>query len=90
MAHIQFLIDMSISKAREGVFRLKKLLKELEAISFEQKRLVELEDLLLRMRLIAYEAITSDEKRRGHLQKQFENLQAQVTFLESEKRQSID
>lgn len=63
-----------------------KLLKELEAISFEQKRLAELEDLLLTMRSIAYEAITCDEKRRDYLQKQFEELQAQVNFLEAEKR----
>lgn len=86
MAHIQFLIDMSISKAREGVFRLEKLLKELEAISFEQKRLADLEDLLLTMRSIAHEVITSDEKRRDYLQMQFEELQAQVDFLEAEKR----
>ncbi|WP_337874941.1 hypothetical protein [Exiguobacterium sp.] len=65
---------------------MEKLLKELEAISFEQKRLAELEDLLLTMRSIAYEAITSDEKRRDHLQKQFEDLQAQVKFIEAQKR----
>ena len=65
---------------------MEKLLKELEAISFEQKRLAELEDLLLTMRSIAYEAIKCDEKRRNHLQRQFEELQAQVKFLESEKR----
>ncbi|WP_214758347.1 hypothetical protein [Exiguobacterium sp. s123] len=65
---------------------MEKLLEELEAISFEQKRLTELEDLLLTMRSIAYEAIMSDEKRRDYLQKQFEDLQAQVKFIEAQKR----
>ncbi|WP_215143904.1 hypothetical protein [Exiguobacterium qingdaonense] len=65
---------------------MEKLLIELKAISFEQKRLAELEDLLITMRSIACEAITCDEKRRDHLQKQFEDLQAQVKFLEAQKR----
>ncbi|MBR3061804.1 MAG: hypothetical protein IKG65_05195 [Exiguobacterium sp.] len=62
---------------------MQKLLKELEAISFEQNRLAELEDLLRTMRSIAYEAITCDAERRDHLQKQFEDLQAQVKFIEA-------
>ncbi|WP_312049089.1 hypothetical protein [Exiguobacterium profundum] len=49
---------------------MEKLLKELEAVSFERKRLAELEDLLRTMRSIAYKAITCDEKRRNHLQRQ--------------------
>ncbi|WP_370148869.1 hypothetical protein [Exiguobacterium profundum] len=47
---------------------MEKLLKELGTISFEQKRLAELENLLQTMRLIAYEAITYDAERREHLQ----------------------
>ena len=65
---------------------MEKLLTELEVVSFEQKRLAELEDLLRTLRSIAYEAITCDAERRDHLQKQFEDLQAQVKFLEAEKR----
>ncbi|WP_160300233.1 hypothetical protein [Exiguobacterium sp. JLM-2] len=42
---------------------MEKLLTVLEVVSFEQKRLAELENLLQTMRLIAYEAIMSDEKR---------------------------
>ncbi|WP_214760031.1 hypothetical protein [Exiguobacterium sp. s129] len=65
---------------------MEKQLKELEAVFFEQKRLAELEDLLLTMLSIAYEAIKCDEKRRDYLQKQFEGLQAKVNFLEVQKR----
>jgi len=42
---------------------LEKLLTELEVVSFEQKRLAELKDLLRTMQSIVYEAIMSDEKR---------------------------
>lgn len=65
---------------------MEKLLTELEVVSFKQKRLAELEDLLRTMQSIAYEAIMSDAERRDHLQKQFEEIQTLVKFLEAEKR----
>ncbi|WP_214736890.1 hypothetical protein [Exiguobacterium sp. s162] len=65
---------------------MEKLLTELEVVFFEQKRLIELEDLLRTMQSIAYEAMKCDAKRRDRLQKQFEELQTHVKFLEAEKR----
>ncbi len=65
---------------------MEKLLTELEVVSFEQKLLAELEDLLQTMRVVAYEAITYDAERRARLQKQFEEIQTLVKLLEAEKR----
>lgn len=63
------------------------LAREWQALETEQKRLIEVEDALRTMRSIAIEATTSDEKRRLHLDDQFQALQFHLARLEREKHE---
>lgn len=63
------------------------LAREWQALETKQKLLTEVEDILRTMRSIAIEATTSDEKRRLHLNDQFQALQSHLTRLEREERE---
>lgn len=63
------------------------LIAELETVYAEQKRLAEVEDVLQTMRSVAIEAMTCGDERRVQLAVQFHELQTQLTYLETEKRE---
>lgn len=63
------------------------LIAELETVYAEQKRLAEVEDVLQTMRSVAIEATTCSVERRVQLAVQFHELQTQLTYLETEKRE---
>ena len=63
------------------------IIAELETVYAEQKRLAEVEDVLQTMRFVAIEATTCSVERRVQLAAQFHELQTQLTYLETEKRE---
>lgn len=63
------------------------LAREWKALETEQNRLTEVEGVLRTIRSIAIEATTSDEKRRLHLNDQFQALQSHLARLEREKHE---
>lgn len=66
---------------------IENLIAELETVYAEQKRLAEVEDVLQTMRSVAIEATTCSDERRVQLDVQFQELQTQLTYLETQKRE---
>ncbi|OGX79822.1 hypothetical protein A6395_04255 [Exiguobacterium sp. SH31] len=66
---------------------INELQKQLHAIQIEQERLAEVEDVLWTMRSIAIEATQCADKRRLQLNEQFQELQANLAYLERKKQE---
>lgn len=68
---------------------MEELIHELEKVCAEQKRLADIEEVLWLMRSIAIQATTCRDDKRATLQEQFHELNNQLIYFETEKREAF-